>query len=222
MSRARTKRVGHRGANAVVKGNTLGSFDAALDLGVDMIEFDVCAVRGRLGIAHNPLEGWLFGCLPLDAGLAHLALARFGGVELNVDLKQAGCERGALDALRRHDLLERSLVSSHLPAVLDRVRELEPEVRTGLSVGGALTRRLTGLRDWTRLVGDALAAGRFHALMAHHRLVDRELVTRVNDAGAELYAWTVDESSLIERLTGLEVTGITTNDPRLFAARAIL
>ena len=30
--------------------------------------------------------------------------------------------------------------------------------------------------------------------------------------------WTVDESSLIDRLTGLEVTGITTNDPRLFAS----
>ena len=53
--------------------------------------------------------------------------------------------------------------------------------------------------------------------MAHHRLVDRDLVERVKDAGAELYAWTVDESTLIDRLTGLEVTGITTNDPRLFA-----
>ena len=36
--------------------------------------------------------------------------------------------------------------------------------------------------------------------------------------GAELYAWTVDESSLIDRLTGLEVEGNTTNDPRLSAA----
>lgn len=214
-----TKRVGHRGAHAVVKGNTLGSFEAALDLGVDMIEFDVCAVRGRLGIAHNPLGGRLFGCLALDAGLAHLAAPRFDGIELNVDLKHAGCESGALAALQRHDLLERSLISSHLPAVLDRVRELEPQARTGLSVGRPLTRRLTGQRDWRRLVADALEAGRFQALMAHHRLVDPELVRRVKDAGAELYAWTVDEAHVIERLTGLDVTGITTNDPRLFAVR---
>ncbi len=216
-----TKRVGHRGAHAVVKGNTLGSFEAALDLGVDMIEFDVCAVRGRLGIAHNPLEGRLLGCLELDAGLAHLATARFDGIELNVDLKHAGCERGALEALERYDLLERSLISSRLPAVLDRVRVLEPDARTGLSVGGPLARRLAGLRDWRRIVADALETGRFQALMAHHELVDRDLVARVKDAGAELYAWTVDESDLIERLTGLEVTGITTNDPRLFAARAV-
>ena len=210
-----TKRVGHRGAHAVVKGNTLGSFEAALDLGVDMIEFDVCAVRGRLGIAHNPLAGRLFGCMALETGLAHLAGARFDGIELNVDLKQAGCERGAVEALARHDLLERSLISSRLPAVLDRVRALEPGARTGLSVGGPLTRR----RDWRRVVTEALATGRFQALMAHHRLVDRSLVERVKAAGAELYAWTVDESTLIDRLIGLEVTGITTNDPRLFAAR---
>ena len=213
-----TKRVGHRGAHAVVKGNTLASFDAALELGVDMIEFDVCAVRGRLGIAHNPLEGRLFGSLPLDRGLAHLALARFDGVELNVDLKQSGVEAGALEALRRHGLLRRSLISSRSLAVLDRVRDLEPSARTGLSVGGPIARRLTGLRDWTRIVAEALAAERFQALMAHHRLVDRALVERVRGAGAELYAWTVDESALIDRLTGLEVTGITTNDPRLFAS----
>jgi glycerophosphoryl diester phosphodiesterase len=208
-----TKRVGHRGANAVVKGNTLASFDAALDLGVDMIEFDVCAVGGRLGIAHNRFALRLLGCLPLEAGLEHLAMPRFEAVELNVDLKQAGCEPGALEALRRHGLLDRALISSALPAVLDRVRALEPEARTGLSVRGPLARR----RTWSRMVLEALAAGRFQALMAHHGLVDRELVERVKDAGAELYAWTVDESSLIERLTGLEVTGITTNDPRLFA-----
>ena len=213
-----TKRVGHRGAHAVVKGNTLASFDAALHLGVDMIEFDVCDVRGHHALAINSLEARLFGAVPLEAGLAHLAAERFEAVELNVDLKQRGVEAGTLAALRRHQLLGRALISSHLPGVLDRVRELEPRARTGLSVGGRLQRRLIGLRDWTRVVADALATRRYDALMAHHRLVDRELVACVKDAGAEVYAWTCDEPSLIERLTGLEVTGITTNDPRLFAS----
>ena len=34
-------RVGHRGAPALAPDNTLASFDAALAVGVDMIEFDV-------------------------------------------------------------------------------------------------------------------------------------------------------------------------------------
>ncbi len=34
------RRVGHKGADLITPGNTVASFDAALDAGVDMIEFD--------------------------------------------------------------------------------------------------------------------------------------------------------------------------------------
>jgi glycerophosphoryl diester phosphodiesterase len=178
-----TKRVGHRGAHAVVRGNTLESFDAALDLGVDMIEFDVCAVRGRLGLAHNPLEGRLLGCLPLDTGLAHLSAPRFDGIELNVDLKLPGCEAAAIDALRRFDLLGRSLISSQYGVTLDRVRALEPTARTAISVGGRLARRRQRWRDWREAVLAALRARRFDGLMAHHALVDEPLVEGVRASG---------------------------------------
>ena len=51
------KRVGHKGADHVAPGNTLASFEAALEHGVDMIEFDVLRLRdGRLVLAHD-LDG---------------------------------------------------------------------------------------------------------------------------------------------------------------------
>ena len=40
----RALRVGHRGAPALVPENTLRSFAAALDHGMDMVEFDVLAL----------------------------------------------------------------------------------------------------------------------------------------------------------------------------------
>ena len=48
-------RVGHRGAAAIATANTLESFDAAVAVGVDMIEFDVLPSRdGReLYVAHD-------------------------------------------------------------------------------------------------------------------------------------------------------------------------
>jgi glycerophosphoryl diester phosphodiesterase len=52
--------------------------------------------------------------------------------------------------------------------------------------------------------------------MAHWRLVSRRLVHAVADAGGELYVWTVDDAARIRRLENLGVTGIITNDPRLF------
>jgi glycerophosphoryl diester phosphodiesterase len=39
----------------------------------------------------------------------------------------------------------------------------------------------------------------------------------VREAGGELYVWTVDDAEQIRALAGLGVTGIITNDPRLFA-----
>ena len=48
------KRVGHKGADLVAPGNTVASFEAALEHGVDMIEFDVLRLRdGRLVLAHD-------------------------------------------------------------------------------------------------------------------------------------------------------------------------
>jgi glycerophosphoryl diester phosphodiesterase len=56
--------------------------------------------------------------------------------------------------------------------------------------------------------------------MVHWRLVTPRLARRVRGAGGELYVWTVDELPRIRTLEALGMTGVITNDPRLFAARA--
>src|SRR5436309_3008128 len=60
------------------------------------------------------------------------------------------------------------------------------------------------------------ARGREDALSAHWRLVSRSLVSAVREAGGELYVWTVDHAPRIRELEELGVTGVITNDPRLF------
>ena len=51
-------KVGHKGADHVAPGNTLESFEAALECGVDMIEFDVLRLKdGRLVLAHDYEDG---------------------------------------------------------------------------------------------------------------------------------------------------------------------
>jgi glycerophosphoryl diester phosphodiesterase len=217
MSERLVKRIGHGGAGAVVRGNTLASFDAAVEIGVDMIEFDVRCSRGGMVLAHGPLDALLRDCPTLDQALGHLRHPRFADVELNVDVKTAGCEAAILDALHRHGLTRRALVSSRIAPVLDRIKGLDPDVHTGISVGGYVARHPQHWHDWRRTVLDAIARGRFDALMANHKLVGEALVDAVRERGGELYCWTVDTRSVLERLERLEVSGITTNDPRLFA-----
>jgi glycerophosphoryl diester phosphodiesterase len=212
-----SQRIGHGGASALARANTLASFDAACDIGVDMVEFDVRAWDGELVLAHTVLHARRGGNVRLQDALGHLAARRFSDVELNVDVKHVGCERALLDHLRRAALLERTLISSQVPDVLDRVRALDARARVGISVGGRIARWSHRWRDWREAALAGIHTGRWDALMAQHKLVDGGLLDDVNDRGGQLYAWTVNERAGIARLRALGVHGIATADPRLFA-----
>ena len=209
-------RIGHGGASALAPANTLASFDAALAVGVDMVEFDVRVHRGELVLAHTVFDQRRRVKVRLHEALDHLSQPRFDGIQLNVDVKRVGCEARLLDELGRAELIDRTVVSSQVPLVLDRLRELEPRLRVGISVGGRLPRMAHRWRDWRTAVLSGLAARRWDVLMAQYKLVDRGLPERVMDRSGRLFAWTVNERSAIERLSKLGVHGIATADPRLF------
>ena len=211
------KRIGHGGASALARANTLASFDAACEIGVDMVEFDVRAWDGELVLAHTIFHARRGGNVCLDEALATSRAGASRDVELNVDVKHVGCEPALLDRLRHAGLLERTLISSQVPEVVDRVRALEPRARVGISVGGRLARLSRRWRDWRAMALAGSTAGRWDALMAQYRLIDHALLDDVSERGGRLYAWTVNERAAIARFRELGVHGITTADPRLFA-----
>jgi glycerophosphoryl diester phosphodiesterase len=233
---ARPRRVGHKGAAHLVQGNTLASFDAALEHGVDMIEFDVLSERsdggGRLLVAHDYDDARAREPLTLERALEHLAGEAFAGIDFDVDVKLPGYELRVLEALREFDMVRRVLLSGMFPASLRLVRATEPSLRLGWSVprvrrdytNDMLTAipafaALTGYRaTLPRRVRRALRAGAVDAIMAHWRVVTPALARAVRESQGELYVWTVDDAAKIARLTRLGVTGIVTNDPRLFGA----
>jgi glycerophosphoryl diester phosphodiesterase len=230
----RPRRVGHKGADHIAPGNTAASFDAALAHGVDMIEFDVLSERadgsGELFLAHDYSALRAGTALTLEEGLAHLAGSAFADVELDVDLKLPGYELRALEALRRHGLVPRTLVSTMETASLAVLRDAEPDLRLGWSVPRVrrdyTTDMLTAIPALAILTGyramlpgrarSALRERRCDAIMAHWRVVTRALVRAVREGGGELYVWTVDDAERIAKLTAMGVDGIITNDPRLF------
>ncbi|HWD65199.1 MAG TPA: glycerophosphodiester phosphodiesterase [Solirubrobacteraceae bacterium] len=254
MADGRLRRVGHKGADLIVPGNTSQSFDAALAAGVDMIEFDVlpepppdwrtvsvaAAERRqypdqRLLLAHDWADASARQVLSLEEGLDHLASTRFSAIELNVDLKLPGYEMRVVEALRDHGLVERALVSSHYRQSLSVIRREEPGLRLGWSVP-RLRRDPFRYRPmvpavlavallWRAVIparaGAAIRSGVCDAIMAHWRLVTPRLVQAVERAGGELYVWTVDELPMIRRLQDLGVTGVISNDPRLFASLSV-
>jgi len=230
------KRIGHKGADLITPGNTLESFDAALAAGVDMVEFDVLSENldgtGELLLAHDYEDAARRTPLTLEEGLAHFAHDAWAGVELDVDMKLAGYERRVVAALREHGLAGRALISTMETESLWVVRVAGPEIRLGWSIPrmrrNPLSHPLTrpaglamvqyGRRVMPGRVARALNEHRVDAIMAHWALVTPTLVRAVEGAGGELYVWTVDDPERIARLRRLGVTGIITNDPRLFGS----
>ena len=142
-------RVGHRGASALAPENTLQALELAVELGCDMLEFDVLDLDdGTLVLAHsNDLREVSHGAargrvrsreleglrrvapdLPtLDEALAFCA-ERLPGIGLQLDLKRLGIEAATVEAVRKHGVLDRSWISTFDARSLRRLAELEPEL----------------------------------------------------------------------------------------------
>jgi glycerophosphoryl diester phosphodiesterase len=227
------RRIGHKGADSITPGNTIESFIAAVEHGVDMIELDVLKGReGRLVVAHDSHDALRRRPLDLVDALDAFNEPPLDEVEIDCDLKLPGREAELAGALAGHDLLERSMVSTMEVESLMKLRQLEPDLRLGWTY--PKTRR-----DWTRyrLASPALATAirairrRFpntlasqapalgvDAVWAYHQIVTPRLVEAAEQAEIELIAWTVDDAVRIRELIAMGVHGICTNDPRLFAA----
>ena len=233
-----TRRIGHKGADLISPGNTLASFEAGLAAGVDMIEFDVLSEQrdgtGELYLVHDYKElahrAAAGENVTLEEGLAHFATEAYAGIELDVDLKIPGYEERVVEALRRHGLLERTLISTMETSSLQIIRGLEPSVRLGWSVPKvrrnylahpatkplALVLILFARFVLPRRLARAVRAGEVDAIMSHESLVTAGFWKAIREAGGELYVWTVDDAQRIAELERLGVTGVITNDPRLF------
>ena len=226
------KRVGHKGADLIAPGNTLESFQAALDNGVHMIEFDILPTSdGRLVLAHDPGDAASRECVELEEGLEHFASDTYADVELDVDLKSTGYEAQVVAGLERHGLVERSLVTSTYLSTMRRLGELNPRIRRGWSVPRAkrdYTKSVVGpfvlvlLVLWRQVLPLQarwlLRSGRIEAMMVHFLLVSPALVRAVHGEGGQVYVWTVDDEPRIRRLEAMGVDGVITNDPRLFGS----
>jgi glycerophosphoryl diester phosphodiesterase len=219
----RPLRVGHRGAAALAPENTISSLALALELGCDLVEVDVLDLDGALVLAHSPDE------VPsepatLDEALAFLAGTPAGG---QLDLKTAGAEARLVEAVRRHGLLERAVVSTFRPASLRALQALEPDLCRGLTypedrfglsrikplVGPGLTAMRSVL---PRRIGRMLAAAGANAAMLLWQVVTRAVVERCHAVDTAVFAWTVLDPGQVLRLDELGVDGVIVDDPRIF------
>ncbi len=225
------RRIGHKGADAIIAGNTPESFDAAVEHGVDMIELDVLREQeGRLIVAHDFDEALRRRPMDLTEALDLFLEPPLDQVEIDCDLKLAGGEAELAGALAGRGLLDRAMVSTQEISSLLKLRQLEPDLRLGWTYPRTK-------RDWTQYgwARPALRAGlsalrrrypsilakqgpelQVNAVWVYHPVITPKAVEVAHEIGVELMAWTVDDAGRMRELLAMGVDGICSNDPRLF------
>jgi glycerophosphoryl diester phosphodiesterase len=187
--------VAHRGASSEAPENTLAAFEKAIEVGADMIEFDVRrATDGRLAISHDPIRKP--GQQPALEDTLRLTQGR---IQLDVELKEPGCERDAIDLLLRYFTREEFCITSFLASTLCETRAIDPGIRTGLIFDA-----------WNLSVRAACLSPDADFLVAHYSLLDK-----AEKIGKPLFVWTVDDPALTRTLFKRPlVEAVVTNNPR--------
>jgi glycerophosphoryl diester phosphodiesterase len=221
--------LGHRGASAHAVDNTLRSYQLALEMGADGIEFDVRLSADDVAVLHHDPEVDGFGVLrdhsfeeirarlPWVPTLDEL-LTVTGDMLLNVEIKnhpgQPDYDRSdravevVAEWIRANAVADRVVVSSFNPTTVDRMHDHLAEVATGQ----LLDRRV-------RLL-DQLApiAERGHSwVVPHESSLGRDAATVVSaahDAGLSVAVWTVDGTRKLQALAAAGVDAVITNRPR--------
>lgn len=219
--------IGHRGAMGYETENTVASVQKALELGVDMIEIDVFKVKsGEIVVFHDERVDRLANSGGLIEEFNYFDLRQVtlvGGhkipllqdilkamehrVPLNIELKGAGTSEKVHHIISvyckdRGWQPNQFIISSFNWDELRAYRALDPNARIAVLTEGDPTQAIDVAREL-----------KAEAINPAGNQITPENVKEIQDAGFDIYVWTINEREQFELLKEMGVTGIFTNYP---------
>jgi glycerophosphoryl diester phosphodiesterase len=219
-------RIGHRGARALSDENTLESLQLAVELGVDMLEFDVQRTKDAVFVLMHDetVDRTTNGTGRVDAmTVAEFKQLKTGrgytpptleevlvwlqgnqvGFIVDFKITDQDQARDLIALVERHQLLKRSIFESPVPAVAGMVEAMRPDIVTAIYPSNML-----GMRYYLK---------KYHidyASYLYYFANPIELALVPKDK--KVMVWTVNKVGLIKAFKAMRVEGIMTDDPNIF------
>ncbi len=202
--------------------NTLRSFVAAQQAGLDAIELDLHLSKdGALVVMHDPeVDRTTDGSGPIaDKTLAELRALDAGLGErvpvfeevldavhtpLQAEIKDVAAAKALAEVMRRRDLVGRVEVLSFHDEAIAEIARLVPGARTAL----------VAERYGTEVVERAIAAGAGTLVLDIRRLT-LEIVEHARAANLRIIGWVVNTLDHLRLVRALELDGATTDYPEI-------
>ena len=216
----------HRGASEYAPENTLMAFSLGMFQGANGIETDVQLTRDGIPVLFHDgtlervtgqpgavadytyeqlrqfdvRKGELTDKIPkLEDFLIHFG---FRDITFAIELKTADAAEATVDLLRKYGMEKKATVTSFCYDALIRVRELAPELKTGLLTSTVTDDLLARMR-----------ADGIDELCPKGTLVTPEEVRRWHDLGFHVRAWGIKDEELMRQVYDAGANGMTVNFP---------
>ncbi|MFA6322747.1 MAG: glycerophosphodiester phosphodiesterase [Candidatus Buchananbacteria bacterium] len=236
-------KIGHRGAKAYAPENTIASFKKALELGVDMVEFDVRLTKDLYPVVVH--DNQLARLAKKFKRLNQLTLDQVkdlkvkGGEEiptlgevlavidnkigLDIELKVKGSALIVVQVLREYKVeMNNVMVSSNLASELRIAEEMEPNITTALVFRSGNSFTIWLVLDFLAIlflpitmyyISWLVKRANADYLNINYHLLNKKKVACFKRRGIKICAWTVDNVKKINYLKSLGIDGIITNYP---------
>ena len=236
-------KIGHRGAKAYAPENTISSFKKALEMGVDMVEFDVRITKDKYPVVVHDSQLARLGRkfrlvknLNLDQikkikikkkenipTLGEVLDVLGNKVGMDIELKVKGSAQIVVQTLRDYKIdFKNIMISSNLAVEIRTAESLEPEITTALIFRSGNSISFWFVLDFLAIlflpitvhyISWLVKRANADYLNINHHFLDRKKVNRFKRNGIKICAWTVDNVKKINYLKELGVDGIITNYP---------
>jgi glycerophosphoryl diester phosphodiesterase len=224
--------IAHRGRTSLVDSeNTIEAFEAAIEIGVSWVEFDLRRTQdGYIVCYHDEridgikLKNLTYENLSAIGKSKGFTIPLFieaiescrGKIKLDIEIKEEGYEDLVVAITLKHLHYSQFAIKSFNDASVRRIKNIDPKIKVGLLIGRLPPRNIWHISTFHLFPEYRVLKSGADFVAPNYRLLKFGFLWRMNRIGKDVYIWTVNRESLLTKfMTNRQVSAIITDRPEL-------
>tara|TARA_Y100000739_G_C20562976_1_gene443937 strand:- start:531 stop:1238 length:708 start_codon:yes stop_codon:yes gene_type:complete len=207
--------------------NDLVGIQEAIDLGVDMVEFDVRRTNDNVLICYHDAD--INGTLISELSFNEINLLKKRVFKLdevialckdkigvNLEIKEEGFEDKIVEHLTANFTYENFYVTSFYSSIIRSIKNLDSKITAGLLVGDAINYQV-----FYKIVKEAIFMTEFYNSKADfispfYKIYEMGLMKKFENLGIPIQLWTVNDLNFLKDLINSDIQSVVTDVSRNF------
>jgi len=202
--------------------NVLIGIQEAIELGVDMVEFDVRRTKDGFLVCHH--DATVEDKMVSDLNFSDIMKLKKSickleevidickdKVGVNLEIKEKGFEDRVVDQLRANFSYDKIFVTSFSSSVIRKVKSLDYKITAGLLIGDAINYQV-----FYKILKEAIFMSEFYYSKADfispfYKIYEMGLMKKFENLGIPIQLWTVNDLVFLKDLINSDIQSIVTD-----------